>query len=419
MASSNLIKYTNILLRASTLGGRFIFIFLISRFVNPDVIGEYGLLTASISLMMYILGLDFYMYTIREVIKIGPRNSGEYIKNHIALVACLYVICTPIVISIFYFDFLPKKLIWWFIVILILEHVNQEISRFLIAFSRQTTASFSIFFRLGAWGPLIAILMYLSPETRELEYVLIGWIFGGILSLAIGIYSITNLGISSFDKEVNWSWIKRGVKVAIPLLAATVFIRSIFTVDRYWINQIAGAEVLGAYVLFMGIGGALLAILDAGVFVFSYPKLIEKYNATDRSAYNRELLNMYKQTFALIIIFGVVTTLSLDIVLSWANKDIYFKYKDIFYLILGGVTTYSLSMVAHYGLYAEKRDKEIFICNLLSLIFFFVSCLFYKKFINRAYAVPLSLFSAFSFLFFIKSCLLVRHKIISQIKRFQ
>jgi len=48
----------------------------------------------------------------------------------------------------------------------------------------------------------------------------------------------------------------------------------LYTLDRYWLDALAGLEVMGAYVPFMRIANAMLPFLDAGVIAFSYPKLI-------------------------------------------------------------------------------------------------------------------------------------------------
>src|SRR5690606_32976023 len=73
---------------------------------------------------------------------------------------------------------------------------------------------------------------------------------------------------------IDWRWIAKGLGVALPLMLASLAVRGIFTIDRFWVEAIGGASTLGAYVLFVGVATAVLSFVDAGIVDFAYPRVI-------------------------------------------------------------------------------------------------------------------------------------------------
>src|SRR5690606_13458856 len=95
---------------------------------------------------------------------------------------------------------------------------------------------------------------------------------------------------------IDWAWLKKGVLVALPLLIATLALRGIMTVDRFAFEALNGPDLLGVYSLFMGMAGAVLAFMDAGVFAFLYPRMITAHNSEDLSGFLSARATLKKHT---------------------------------------------------------------------------------------------------------------------------
>ena len=74
MQINHLARLVSIVLRGMTLGSKFLLIFILARFLTPAELGLYGLLAATIGYALHLLGLDFYTYTTRELLK-RPREE--------------------------------------------------------------------------------------------------------------------------------------------------------------------------------------------------------------------------------------------------------------------------------------------------------------------------------------------------------
>lgn len=394
-------RVSNLALRGATLASKFLLVFFLARFLTANDLGLYGLLSATVAYALYLVGLDFYIYTTREISKIGERQFGGLLKNQIFLTAVLYAVFLPALLLIFATKLLPWELAAWFFALLVLEHINQELSRLLITLSQQNSASISLFLRSGSWPLAAILLMALFPNLKSLLTVLSLWIIGDLLAIVFSIMSLRHLKIKGWDNHVDWGWIIKGIKVAIPFLVATLAIRGIFTFDRYWIKELSSLEIVGAYVLFMGLSSALISFLDAGVFSFIYPELIKAYNDGAPARFRHLVRNLLIQTILFSSSMAVMAVFLLPIGLDLIGKPVYSENSSLFHWCLSSVLLYSFGMIPHYWLYAQGKDRAIIFSHLLGCAVFLLSTWILSSPFTYM-AVPISLCIAFLAILIIK-----------------
>lgn len=389
------IRILNVGLRCLTLGARFLLIFFLAKFLEPNELGLYGLLVAAVGYALYLLGLDFYSYTTRELLKHEKGQWGALLKNQAALTMILYCACLPLFLLIFINGSLPWQMAGWFFTLLILEHLNQEAMRLLIAASEPFWANIVLFLRQGSWALTVVAVIFLQDSMRNLEFVFAAWTLGGGLALLLAIWRFVLMQTGGWKQQVDWHWIVQGIKVALPLLLATLAVRGIFTFDRYWLESLAGLEVLGAYVLFIGLANAMGAFLEAGVFAFIYPELIKAYQRADTTTFRISMRRLWQQTVALIAVFSLVAIGGIGMLLNWLGRPLYQEYIGLFPWVLLAIALYQLSMIAHYGLYAQRYDGPIIFSHIAALLTFVsVTWLFLNHW--SALAVPIGMCAAFS-----------------------
>lgn len=407
MRKEGLTRLINIALRGTTLASKFLLIFFLAKFLEPKELGLYGLLAATISYGIYLLGFDFHTYATREILKHQRSEWGGLIKDQCALSLMLYIITLPILSIIFIQGYLPWHFAGWFFLLLVLEHITQELGRTFIAMSHQLVASLILFLRSGIWAVAVTILMYFRNDTRQLNYVLGSWALGSGGAFLLGIYLLRKFNLGGWRARVNRQWIITGLKVAIPLLAATLAIRGVFTLDRYWLAELVSIEVLGAYILFIGMSNALISFLDAGVYAFIYPALISAHHNKDAHAFRRNLKSLLRQTLVLSIAFSIVSLIIIEPLLVWLNKPLYLENANLFPWALVITLLYSLSMVPHYALYAQGHDKPIIHSHIASLFVFIIATWILSHYWPLE-AVPAGLCIAFAFILFWKCLAFIR-----------
>lgn len=394
MLREHVVRIANIALRGMTLVSKFVLLFFLAKYLQASDVGLYGLLSATIGYALYVIGFEFYNFSTREMIGEDSSQWLGMIRDQLAFYGVLYCIFLPCALFIFYMGWLPWSHVFWFVVLALLEHIAQELNRILVAISQQLLASVVLFLRSGAWCLAVVVVMWVDLSARNLNVLLGGWVIGCLLGCILAIKKISEFDGASLHRKINWRWVFRGVKIAIPLLIASLAMRGVFTFDRYWIESIASLDVLGAYVLYVGMASAVLSFLDAGVIVFFYPKLVS-------SAKKRNLPLFFKEMKMLAFnVLGVTAFLVLacygvsGFVLHWLNSAVYSENIHILYWLLLAVAVYSVSMIPHLGLYAFGFDKPLLYSQVVGL-FVFLGGSYLLQGEEGVYAVPISMCIAF------------------------
>ncbi|WP_269768936.1 lipopolysaccharide biosynthesis protein [Caballeronia calidae] len=384
-------------LRGATLSSRFVLLFFLARFMKPEDVGEYGLVCATIGYAMFVLGLDFYTYSTRELIASERGRWPRLLKDQAAFLLVCYAMTLPAILLVIELTgAIPWSAVGWFLVLLILEHLSQEFNRLLIAMSRPLLASVVLFVRSGAWCIVFLIAMIAVPEVRTLGWLFASWTCGTAVAVGIALFTLARLDWPSVGKGVDWPWIRRGLKVALPLLVATLALRVLFTADRYLERFVAGDELLGVYTFYVGVAGALMGFLDAAVFSFLSPRLIAVVRRGDIEDTARAFNQFRDATVRWLVGLATLCAIAIEPVLALIGKPIYMAHLQMFYLTLAGSCLFCLSMVPHYGLYAHREDAAIIAVNFLGGATFLAAFFVFASVLHEL-AVPVALICAFAF----------------------
>lgn len=363
----------NVMLRGLSMASRFVLIFAIAKLLTPAEVGLFGLMLATVSLSVLIIGADYYTYAQRELLA-RPAESWSFVIQHQAKAqVLLYLLLLPAQIIIFIGGWMDWQFAFWFFALLIFEHVAQEINRLLVAMHKQIVASLVLFFRMGSWVLVIIPLMYFYPGLRNLESLYLAWLIGVMMAIVIGglvvVKSIPVWKWYPFDKK----WIKQGFKVGGLFLVATICFKGLLTFDRYAVEAFSSIEVLGVYVLYIGVVMGLYSFLDPAVFSFLYPRMLQAYQAGNMQIYNKSFKELMWSTLVISLMLAVFIWFSIPFIVNWLDKSIYSSEIEALSILIGAGFLYAISMIPHYALYAMKSDRWIVTAHISALIVFFLS----------------------------------------------
>lgn len=367
-------RLINVSLRGGTLVCKFLLIFFLAKFLPPEEVGLFGLVVATIGYSFFVVGFEFYTYSSRELLGARKEKWLPIIRDQWVFFAISYALFLPLLLFATGVYFPSWNYVGWFLVLLLFEHTAQELNRLLVVMSEQLVASLVLFLRSGAWAIVAVLLMGYVQEARNLEFVFLVWSVGAGAACALGVAKILQLDKSSWSGKIDWRWILRGVKIAFPLLIASLAIRGLFTFDRYWVESAVGLDVLGAYVLFVGIAFSIVSFLDAGVLAFLYPRVVASAKESDERKFKKNMKELAVTLVLATVVMAAIVLLFSPFVLGWIGKEIYL---DNFYLLqwlLLAVIIYAASMAPHVGLYAKHCDKAILYSQALGLLVFFIGC---------------------------------------------
>lgn len=393
--ASNTDRLLNLGMHGATLGARFLFIFFLAKYLDPASVGYYGLFTAAVGYSLYFVGLDFYTYATREILKATNEQRGRLLKGQAALSGLLYLLFLPVALVTLHYTGWPEELFFWFFPILVLEHFNQEMSRLLVALSEQLTASVVLFIRQGSWALAIVALMTWNPSSRHLQNVMVLWAVAGLAAAAAGVWKLQKLRMGGWRNALDWRWIRGGIAVSAAFLVATLALRGIQTFDRYWVESLGGIEIVAAYVLYFGVASTLLTFLDAGLFAFAYPVLIQLHHAQDTEGAHAKVRQMLGLTILLSAGFALMSWFLLPYLLFWIGNPVYSNAINLYPWLLLAMIVNAVSMVPHYALYARGHDRPIIHSHIVALTVFVLATWALSAHFSAA-AVPIALNFSFA-----------------------
>jgi O-antigen/teichoic acid export membrane protein len=386
------VKYRllSLALRGGAMTGKFLLVFVLARTLPPEQVGLYGLLTAAIAYSLYLVGLDFYTYAGREMVGSDRLQWPGMLRSQAALYLVSYVIVFPLLGVLFISGLLPTSYAFYFFVLLLLEHLSQEFLRFAVLMGRPVAGAAILFIRGGAWCYSLVLFQFFNFLVIDLEFVLASWALADLVVVLFGCWLIRHLPWRQGKRAVDWQWIRRGIRVAALFLVGTLALRGLFTFDRYIVENYANLELVGVYTFFYSVAFALIGFVDAAVFAFRYPALIESFKRGNVGDFHRCYSDFKRQTIVATLVLTVLAAIAIVPVAGWIGRPIYMENILMFYVLLIGIVIFILSHVPHYALYSMGMDAQIVKAHLISLIFFIPCALIMGHFFS-AMGVALAL----------------------------
>ncbi len=381
----------NLIYRGLTILCKFLLSILIVNKLSVEDLGVYGIFQTTITLLVYLLGFDFYTYNMRELIKNEKESIDFYIGNQIVFHALIYLVCLPFTFFLFLWNVIDLQYFVYFYLILISEHISQEIYRILIALKKSVAASFTLFLRGGIWIVALYILWTFEWAIGTIKLVFLLWTIGAFVSLWVG-FSYLRFKLRF---KVDFQWLLKGIRVATPFLMATIFYKIIEFSGRYFIDFYWTKEDVGLFTFFSGISNAVFIFVQTTVIIVMSPLLIESSNKGP-GEFLGVFKNYKKQLLTTTIIGLVLASFCIYPILLYLQKDILMQNILVFVVLMLACTLFCFSYIPHYGLYAYHRDGELLKASLFgAVIIVLLNFIFVPKFgaLGAAWAQAISMLS--------------------------
>lgn len=357
-------------LRALALFGKFLLIFFLARMLPPAELGTYGLITATVAYAGFFLGLDFYTYSGRAMLRAPRSNWPNMVRDQFAVFACSYLVIVPLLGALFVAGLLPAEYLGLFYALMALEHLSQELTRLLITVGRPLAASACLFLRTGAWSYLVVAAYWGGFGTMSLDIVLAVWVVADAMAVGAAVFLVREWPWEKLTRRIDWRWIASGLRTAMLFLAGTLALRALFAVDRYFVEVFSGRELLGVYTLYFGICNSLIAFVDAAIFSFRYPPMVTLYRTGSIGEFDAARRDFRRQTLLATSTLVIVVAVLVVPVLGWIGKPLYLEHLQAFYVLLLASALYVAGHIPHFALYAMGRDRSIVAAHIGGFVLF-------------------------------------------------
>jgi O-antigen/teichoic acid export membrane protein len=348
----------SVVIRSASLGLRFFILIYLGGHLDPGGLGQYGLVVATLSLGTTILGMEFYVHTMREILGRPRIQRQRMIRDQAVLHAILCAIGLPLVYL------LDASGRWWpttglwLIVLLVTEHVCQESYRLLLTLSRPVNANVVLLFRQGLWAlPLFAYGSLTSGPLR-LNTVWTFWIGGNFASIALVFTLARGVDYGMLMREpVNWLYIRDGSKTSVKYVA--VFLSFLFSsyCGRYVISWYADSAAAGTFFFISSVANVIFTIIETAFLNIVKPELVALHNGGGEL--RPPLMRAARTIMLYSVLLGGAVCVCIPGLIKYLNRPQYLHHEILFVILAGSSIAWCASGICDIALVALHKDYAV------------------------------------------------------------
>ncbi len=361
------LSIVNVGLRGLTMAGRFVLLVALGAYLAPEDVGLYALFAAASTWGVYLQGMEFHLFNVRELVAADRTAWPRRVRDAFALYGVVFVGACVVWLGMFGAGFLPMRLLGWFLAILALEHAVQELYRLLNAFGRPLAGSIVLLARSGSWMYVVAALMWRVPSLRSLDAVWAGWVVGGAVALALSIVFLRDLAWKNLSR-IDWTWLRRGLAVGLPLLAGSLAWRGITVFERWFLGYSQGDATLGVFGFFSAIAAALPVLAESGVGAVLYPRMMKAWQTGDLPAYRAYVRRLWLTFAAFVVIAAPLALGAVLVAVPHLHSSAYEDELRVYYVLLVAAVIASVAAVPQYVLWTRHRDRTMIAISIIGLV---------------------------------------------------
>lgn len=360
-------KLAALFFRGGGISGRFVLIFLITKKLSLEFQGTFTLMSTNVAILVMILGYELYTFTNQILVK--DRNQATYIfKNSLVFFMLAYLLILPFGGFLVYLGFLTMDVFWWFVVLVIAEHLSQEMFRIYIAIEETVFANFLYFLRAGLWSWIIALALFMDYiSTIELVDIIKFWTFGAFISVLWGISRMPSIKYF-FKEKVDLKWLFGALKFSSSLILSAVLLKVIEYSDRYFIEFYLGKADLGIYAFFFQLSNLVNVIVFTLYISFVYPVIMNRVLDKDSVQYLETKKYLNRRIFVLALGFAIFYVFAIPFLVGYVSNPQLSDNIWLLFLMLISVVLINLSYASHYFLISDKRESNILKITLLATL---------------------------------------------------
>ena len=353
-------QLTLLMMRASGTAAKFLLAVYTARYLGLANLGIYGLLVGATSVVPAILGLGMTDWTVRKIVDLPSAQALPMIASRLSLTLSIHLVLQPLALAanILLGDPIPLPIAVLGGAILMLENLGCEAADMLIARRRIFLGYWLTFLRTGFWPIPVMAVGLLYPETRTLEFLLLGWL--AMLGVSWLILFCLLLPEGRWRQmRPQWRFLFPELRGSLVLYIKDVSSTISMFLDRFLISLFLGLELTGVYTLFWSIANVVHSLAVYGVLQAQLPLLIASGQNADRAGFRalQRRLQIEIGTWALLL--ALAAAVATPLLLPYLGQPVVQESLPIFWMVLFATLLRVAADAYGFVLLALNRDRAI------------------------------------------------------------
>lgn len=275
------IRLVTVSFRIVSIASRALLIYVFAFLAAPAQVSLFALLNAYVGLFVIFNGFDLTRAVQRDLkLRCDEVSVTQIFASILSFFAIYYLIFLVLSVSSSVFFGFDLILAFCFFGLVLFEHLSQEAGRILVVSNRQYVTSVALLIR--SFFPLLSLcLLYLTDLSIGVEllfFVLVTWSMVAFFYswfAVIQLYGLQVRELYSFD-VTSLKYIRQCFSYSALFFLATVGAKSIFALDKTFIDIFWGDEMLATYALVLGVGMISVPLVDILFGSYSLPRFFEE-----------------------------------------------------------------------------------------------------------------------------------------------
>ena len=213
-------RLLNTAVRLGSLGAKLFLVLYITKGFTLDDVGSYGLVTAIVAIAIPLIGFRIDYCALRDIVGLSPFQTALMLRDQLVFYLLNYLI------FLFCFYFVARHLnnekeatyLMYAAILSVLESLASLTSGNLVSTGRPVIANCLFFIRSASWVPFVILFGVISLSFHNLSSIFNFWLGGVTLSLMLNVIIWAKMPWKSvFLMPINWLWVRRSLKIALPL----------------------------------------------------------------------------------------------------------------------------------------------------------------------------------------------------------
>lgn len=354
----------SLILRLAAVSGKFLAMLVLADVGGTRAAGEFGLFFGAINLFLFVIGLDFHLFAIREMLaRRTLAGRARVMVGQAGLDGAIYLLIITCAISLIAAgadDLIPVPL-GWFVAILVSDHLAQELSRLFTVLQRPHTANVIYAIKTGLWGWAGAALAYVTHvQVAPLTFYTL-WFTANFAAILFGMIQLVRaFGGTTLSLPRNYiTWLIRGVKVSRLFYITSIATMCLAYMDRFIVARQISVEQAGIFSFWQSIMSLLPVVVYAMVGMHSLPRLVESFKQGAHEKF-RQLQQFYLRRTLLI---SAVTGAAMIGISPWIpvllGQEEFAASFTFVSLLVGAATLNALWQIPYQVLYSTGEDRYL------------------------------------------------------------
>lgn len=359
-------------LRAASLAGKLVLSLYMAKFFSLEELGRYGLAFGAVMLAVVAFGFRIDYVLSREVLGLDDDRSRRIGTTVLWIFGLSFLGAAPFAL-------------WGllgsggngsstlFLVLIYLLCCVESYANFLytttIALKRATLANGLFFIRSGLWTAPAIIVSYFIPSLRNVEFVILCWLVGVSISVALNMWFTRQRLIGWYRwSELAWKDASVYIRRALLVWIGSVGVTLGAYVDRFVLATYMTLSDVGVATFYLSFSASVLTLVQSATTSVTFPVLIEHYDRGDHREYGKELRKTTIIAASLAAIILLPLAVGMPFVARHMGKAALVNSYPAFVILLLATEARIVAETLYYALFVHRQHREIWLGNLLFLL---------------------------------------------------